>query len=76
MIEFLKDVSWLDYRKFREQCMFRCGWSLQQFKDRRNGRTRLTLAEKGMSAADIADIVKVSVKLVQEWLSGNMSLAK
>ena len=38
--------------------------------------TALTLAEKGMSAADIADIVKVSVKLVQEWLSGNMSLAK
>ena len=28
----------------------------------------LTLAERGMSAADIADIVKVSVKLVQEWL--------
>ena len=38
--------------------------------------TALTLAEKGMSAADIADIVKVSVKLVQEWLSGNMSLVK
>ena len=38
--------------------------------------TDLTLAEKGMSAADIADIVKVSVKLVQEWLSGNMSLIK
>ena len=28
----------------------------------------LTLAERGISAADIADIVKVSVKLVQEWL--------
>ena len=28
----------------------------------------LTLAERGMSAADIADIVKVSVKLVQEWM--------
>ena len=38
--------------------------------------TALTLAEKGMSAADIADIVKVSVKLVQEWLSGSMSLVK
>lgn len=38
--------------------------------------TALTLAEKGMSAADIADIVKVSVKLVQEWLSGNRSLVK
>ena len=36
--------------------------------------TALTLAEKGMSAADIADIVKVSEKLVQEWLSENMSL--
>ena len=38
--------------------------------------TALTLAEKGMPAADIADIVKVSVKLVQEWLSGNMSPVK
>ena len=38
--------------------------------------TALALAEKGMSVADIADIVKVSVKLVQEWLSGNMSLVK
>ena len=38
--------------------------------------TALTLAEEGMSVADIADIVKVSVKLVQEWLSGNMSLIK
>ena len=38
--------------------------------------TALTLAERGMSVSDIADIVKVSVKLVQEWLSGSMSLAK
>lgn len=38
--------------------------------------TALALAEKGMSVVDIADIVKVSVKLVQEWLSGNMSLVK
>lgn len=33
--------------------------------------TALTLADRGMSVSDIADIVKVSVKLVQEWLSGN-----
>ena len=38
--------------------------------------TALTLAERGMSVSDIADIVKVSVKLVQEWLSGSMGLAK
>ena len=31
--------------------------------------TALTLAERGMAVSDIADIVKVSVKLVQEWLS-------
>ena len=54
MIEILREVSCLDYRKFREECMFRCGWSLQQFKDRRNGRTRLTLAEKAV----LKDIVK------------------
>lgn len=38
--------------------------------------TALTLADRGMSVSDIADIVKVSVKLVQEWLSGNVGLAK
>ena len=31
--------------------------------------TALTLAERGMSVPDIADIVKVRVELVQEWLS-------
>lgn len=36
--------------------------------------TALMLAERGMSVSDIADIVKVSEKLVQEWLSENMSL--
>ncbi len=38
--------------------------------------TALTLADRGMSASDIADIVKINVKLVQEWLSGDRSLAK
>ena len=38
--------------------------------------TALTLADRGMPASDIADIVKVNVKLVQEWLSGGKSLAK
>ena len=38
--------------------------------------TALTLVEKGMSVGDIADIVKVSVKLVQEWLFGSMSPVK
>ncbi len=38
--------------------------------------TALALADRGMSVSDIADIVKVNVKLVQEWLSGNRSLAK
>ncbi len=30
--------------------------------------TALTLAERGMSVPEIADIVKISVKLVQKWL--------
>lgn len=38
--------------------------------------TALTLAERGMSVSDIADIVKASVKMAQEWLSGNMTLVK
>lgn len=35
--------------------------------------TALTLAARGMSVSDIAEVVKVSVKLVQEWLSGSIS---
>ena len=31
----------------------------------------LSLAGMGMSAEKIADVAKVSIKLVQEWLSGN-----
>lgn len=38
--------------------------------------TALTLAERGMSVKDIADIVKISINIVQEWLSGSASLAK
>mgnify|MGYP001623736468 FL=1 len=38
--------------------------------------TALTLADRGMSVPDIADIVKVNVKLVRQWLSENRSLAK
>ena len=36
--------------------------------------TAVTFAEKGMPVTDIAGIVKVSVKTVQEWLSANMTL--
>ena len=38
--------------------------------------TALILADRGMSVSDIADIVKVDVKLVRQWLSENRSLAK
>lgn len=38
--------------------------------------TALTLAERGMSISDIAEIVRSSVETVQGWLSGNMSLIK
>ena len=38
--------------------------------------TALTLAERGMTASDIADIVKVSLKIVQEWIAGGVSLAR
>ena len=38
--------------------------------------TALALADRGMSASDIADIVKVNVKLVKEWLSGSKNLVK
>ena len=38
--------------------------------------TALTLANRGMAVSEIADIVKVSVKLIQEWLSGSVGLVK
>lgn len=38
--------------------------------------TAITLAGMGMPAEKISEAVKVSLKIVQEWLSGNMSLAK
>ena len=48
-----------------------------EFGEMKKGKeTALALTEKGMPAADSANIVKISVKLVQEWLFGNISLAK
>ncbi len=38
--------------------------------------TAFTLADRGMSISDIAEIIKVSAKVVEEWLSGNVNLAK
>ncbi len=38
--------------------------------------TALNLAGRGMSVADIADVIKVSLETVQKWLSGNVSVAK
>lgn len=35
-----------------------------------------SLADMGLSAEKIAEAAKISVKLVQEWIAGNMSLAK
>ena len=36
--------------------------------------TALTLAGMGMRAEKIAEVVKVSLKMVQEWLSGSVLL--
>lgn len=36
----------------------------------------LSLASMGVSVERIAEAAKVSVKLVQEWLSGSISLVK
>ena len=38
--------------------------------------TAFILADRGMSISDIAEIIKVSAKVVEEWLSGNVNLAK
>lgn len=36
----------------------------------------ISLAGMGMSVEKIADVAKVSVKIVQEWLTGNAGLAR
>ena len=38
--------------------------------------TALTLAGMGMPAEKIAEAVKVSLKMVQEWIAGGVSLAR
>ena len=43
---------------------------------RTNTCNELTLADKGMPISDIAEIVKVSSKVVAEWLSGRVNVAK
>ena len=35
--------------------------------------TAFVLADRGMPVSDIAEIVKVSTKVVEEWLSGRVS---
>ena len=38
--------------------------------------TAITLAGMGMPAEKIAEAVKVSLKIVQEWIAGSVSLAR
>ena len=38
--------------------------------------TALTLAGMGMPAEKIAEAVKVSLKMVQEWIAGGVNLAR
>ena len=38
--------------------------------------TAITLAGMGMPADKIAEAVKVSLKMVQEWIAGSVSLAR
>ena len=38
--------------------------------------TAFTLADRGMPISEIAEIIKVSSKVVAEWLSGNVNPAK
>ena len=53
-----------------------------EIRAQRNGEmkakqeTALTLASMGMSTEKIAEAVKVSLKIVQEWIAGGMSLAR
>ena len=38
--------------------------------------TAFMLADRGMSTSDIAEIIKVSSKVVEEWLSGKFESGK
>lgn len=43
-----KKVSCLDEGRFRQKVMKDLGWSYDQYKNRRGGRTPVTLAEHAM----------------------------
>lgn len=49
---------------------------LAQGEIKKARETALVLAKRGVPAPDIAEIVEVSLKLVQEWLAGSVGLAK
>ena len=48
MEDILKNVSCLDEDRFRQRVMKDLGWSYDQYKNRRSGRTEVTLAERAM----------------------------
>lgn len=46
MEDFLKNVSALHYKQFRQTAMKRCGWTAQQYANRFTGNTKLTQSER------------------------------
>lgn len=56
----------------------KAGWqdSAKEGEMKKARETVLNLAGRGISVADIADVIKVSLETVQKWLSGNVSMTK
>lgn len=59
MKEILKKVSCLDEDRFRQKVMEDLGWSYDQYKNRKSGRTEVSIAERAM-LMQIAD--KINAK--------------
>ena len=49
---------------------------IEQGEMKKARETAITLAGMGMPAEQIAEAVKVSLQMVQEWISGNVSQEK
>lgn len=46
MQKILQQVSYADYETFRKMALERCGWTVQKYNFRKQGRTKLTELER------------------------------
>lgn len=55
--ELIKELRHVDYPEFRNRVMDRCAWSINQYNDRYNGRTKLTASEREVITNILEDML-------------------